>query len=542
LKESKLADFLRAGPTQPARLPVVEKFVAFLSQIPPRGPFLPVVPVYNYCTVNNMRFMAFLDTEEVAGSNPVVPTKIRFRDIQRHPVRNNKPLINKRFIVFLRPEVYRGSHAPVGVLMGVDFPRVGVFPLSGIWEGFPMALTDTEIRRSKPGDKPYKLSDGGGLHLMVTPSGGKLWRWKYRFEGAEKLMALGRYPEILLGEARERRDTARKRLANSIDPMAERKAEKTAVMVATEYTFEKIAEHWLEHWRGNKSARHAATTRNRLRANVYPILGSHPIAEIEPTELVELAKGIETRGASDMAKRILQIVGMVLRYAVAHGYSKRNPASEIRPSDILKPTRKKNMARIDAKELPTLLRSIELYQGTHLTRLAMKMMAQTFVRTSELICARWDEFDLEANRWTIPAERMKMKTPHIVALSRQTMEVLELLHDLSGSEELLFPGEQDRKKPMSNMTILKALERMGYKGRMTGHGFRGLASTILHEQGYNHDHIELQLAHAPRNAVSAAYNHALYLEPRAKMMQDWADFLERTQRGGKVLPFCGTAA
>jgi hypothetical protein len=170
-----------------------------------------------------------------------------------------------------------------------------------------MALTDTEIRRSKPGDKPYKLSDGGGLHLMVTPSGGKLWRWKYRFEGAEKLMALGRYPEIALAEARERRDAARKRLANGIDPMAERKAEKTAVTVATEYTFEKIAEQWLEHWRGNKSARHAATTRNRLRANVYPVLGTRPIAEIEPTELVELAKGIETRGASDMAKRFSRL-------------------------------------------------------------------------------------------------------------------------------------------------------------------------------------------------------------------------------------------
>jgi hypothetical protein len=199
-----------------------------------------------------------------------------------------------------------------------------------------MALTDTEIRRSKPGDKPFKLSDGGGLHLMVTPSGGRLWRWKYRFEGAEKLMALGRYPEIPLAEARERRDAARKRLANGADPMVERMAEKTAVRVATEHTFEKIAELWLEHWNGNKSARHAATTRNRLKANLYPVLGARPVAEIEPMELVELAKGIEARGASDMAKRILQIVGMVLRYAVAHGYSKRNPAAEIRPSDILR--------------------------------------------------------------------------------------------------------------------------------------------------------------------------------------------------------------
>jgi len=391
-----------------------------------------------------------------------------------------------------------------------------------------MALTDTEIRRSKPAERPYKLSDGGGLHLLITQAGGKLWRWKYRFDGAEKLMALGRYPEVALADARERRDAARKRLANGIDPMAERMAEKTAVKEATEHTFEKIAELWLEHWRVNKSARHAATTRNRLKVNVYPVLGGRPIADVEPMELVQLAKGIESRGASDMAKRILQIVGMVFRYAVAHGYGKRNPAAEIRPSDILKPTTKTNMARIDAKELPALLRSIEVYEGRQLTRLAIKLMALTFVRTSELIGARWEEFDFDSRRWCIPAERMKMKTPHIVPLSSQAIEVLELLRTISGNHELIFPGEQDSTKPMSNMTILKALERMGYKGRMTGHGFRGVASTILHEQGYNHDHIELQLAHAPRNAVSAAYNHALYLEPRTKMMQDWADFLERT--------------
>jgi len=405
-----------------------------------------------------------------------------------------------------------------------------------------MALTDTEIRRSKPAKGSYKLSDGGGLHLLITSSGGKLWRLKYRFGGAEKLMALGRYPEVALADARERRDVARKKLVNGIDPMAERMAEKTAVKVATEHSFEKIAELWLEHWHGNKSARHFATTLNRLKANVYPVLGARPISEVEPMELVQLAKGIEVRGASDMAKRILQIVGMVFRYAVANGYSKRNPATEIRPSDILKPTRKTNMARIDARELPALLRSIEVYEGRPLTRLSIKLMALTFVRTSELICARWEEFDFEGRRWSIPGARMKMKTPHIVPLSLRAIEVLELLRTLSGNHELVFPGEQNPEKPMSNMTILKALERMGYKGRMTGHGFRGLASTILHEQGYNHDHIDLQLAHAPRNAVSAAYNHALYLEQRAKMMEDWADFLERTQRGGKVLPFRGSAA
>jgi integrase len=404
-----------------------------------------------------------------------------------------------------------------------------------------LALTDTEIRKSKPADKPYKLSDSGGMYLLVTPAGGKLWRLKYRVEGTEKLMALGRYPEISLADARERRYAARKRLAHGADPMAERLAEKTAVKAATEHTFEKVANLWLEHWRGNKSARHAATTENRLKGNVYPVLGVRPIAVIEPMELVQLAKAIEARDAPDMARRILQVLGMIFRYAVAHGYSKRNPAAEVRPSDILKPTTKTNMARVDAKELPALLRAIEVYEGRQLTRLAMKLMALTFVRTSELIGARWEEFDIEARRWSIPAARMKMKSPHIVPLSLQAIDVLQLLDEISDDDELVFPGEQDSKKPMSNMTILKALERMGYKGRMTGHGFRGVASTILHELGYNHDHIELQLAHAPRNEVSAAYNHALYLEPRAKMMQDWADYLDKVKRGGKVLAFTGTA-
>lgn len=301
-----------------------------------------------------------------------------------------------------------------------------------------MALTDTEIRRSKPALKPYKLADGGGLHLLVTPSGGRLWRWKYRFLGTEKQLSIGRYPDFSLADARERRDAARKRLANGIDPMAERMAEKTAVKVATDHTFEKIAELWVEHWRGNKSARHASTTVNRLKVNVYPVLGNRPIAEIEPFEVVQLAKGIESRGASDMAQRILQIVGMVFRYAVAHGYSKRDPAAEFRTSDILKPTQKVNMARIDARELPALLRSIEVYEGRQLTRLAIKLMALTFVRTSELIGARWEEVDLEASRWSIPAARMKMRTPHFVPLSRQAVEVLELLRTISGSGELVF--------------------------------------------------------------------------------------------------------
>jgi integrase len=279
-----------------------------------------------------------------------------------------------------------------------------------------------------------------------------------------------------------------------------------------------------------------------MAADILPCLGARPIAEIEAPELVAMANAIQDRGARDIAKRALETVGQVFRYGIAHGYAKRNPASEIRPSDILKSTHKTNYARIDAKELPLLLKRIEVYQGKQITRLAMKLMAMTFVRTSELIGAKWTEFDLEAGRWDIPAQRMKMRTPHIVPLARQALEVLEMLRDLAGSSEWLFPGDHNAAQPMSNNTILAALERMGFKGKMTGHGFRGLASTILHEQGYPHDHIELQLAHSPRNAVSAAYNHALYLGPRAKMMQDWADFLESTQRGGKLLQMPGRVA
>ena len=400
-----------------------------------------------------------------------------------------------------------------------------------------MALTDTEIRKSRPCEKAYRLPDGKGLFLFVTPTGGRLWRYKYRHDGKQKLMALGQYPDVPLALARERHATARRLLATGVDPMEQRKAEKITLRSTAQDSFHAIAVQWFDHWKVEKSAQHVDATRRRMDANIFPLLGTRPITDIEAPELVAMVKAIEARGATDLAKRAMENAGQIFRYAIAHGYAKRNPASEIRPADVLKPTHKTNLARIDAKELPALLRAIEVYQGTHVTRLAMKLMALTFVRTSELIKAKWSEFDMEAARWDIPPERMKMRDPHIVPLATQAIEVLEMLRTLTGASEWLFPGDRSDSKPMSNNTILQALKRMGYKGRMTGHGFRGLASTILHEQGYPHEHIELQLAHAPRNAVSAAYNHALYLEPRAKMMQDWADFLERTQRGARVLPF-----
>jgi len=405
-----------------------------------------------------------------------------------------------------------------------------------------MALTDTEIRKARARDKAYRVSDGSGLYLWVTPAGGKLWRWAYDFAGKEKLMSFGRYPDVSLALARERHGEARKLLATGIDPMAQRKVEKSAQLALSVNSFQSVAALWMEHWKDGKSPRHVDYVKRRMDADILPCLGARPIAEIEAPELVAMTKAIEGRGARDIAKRALETAGQVFRYAIAHGHARRNPASEIRPSDILKSTRKVNYARVDAKDLSPLLKAMEVYRGTPVTRLAIKLLSLTFVRTSELIGAKWSEFDIEAARWDIPEQRMKMRTPHIVPLAAQAIEVLEMLRTLTGASEWLFPGDRSAAKPMSNNTILKALERMGYKGKMTGHGFRGLASTVLHEKGYAHEHIELQLAHAPRNAVSAAYNHALYLEPRAKMMQDWADFLERTQRGGKVLPFRGTAA
>lgn len=397
-----------------------------------------------------------------------------------------------------------------------------------------VALTDLFVRSAKAASALQKISDGRGLQLHITPTGSKLWRWAYRFDGKQKLMALGVYPDISLAQARQMADEARKLLATGADPMAQRKVEKINRQHAADNTFKTVAMTWWEHWKSARSERHADYVLRRLQADIFPALGDRPIDEIQAPELVRMTKAIEKRGALDIAKRSLQTCGQVFRYAIAHGLATRNPATEIKPGDVLKTRKKQNYARLDAKELPELLRKIEIYQGSPVTRLAMKLMAMTFVRTNELIGARWDEFDLENARWDIPATRMKMKTPHIVPLSTQAIILLRTLHTLTGHRALLFPGDRNYEKPMSNNTILKALERMGYKGRMTGHGFRGIASTVLHEQGQEHAHIELQLAHQERDDTSAAYNHALYLKQRAKMMQWFSDFLDRQVASASV--------
>ncbi len=392
-------------------------------------------------------------------------------------------------------------------------------------------LTDTRIKTAKPQAKLYKLTDERGLHLSVYPNGSKLWHLRFRMEGKERTASLGKYPEVSLAEAREKRDQMRKLIAKGIDPVQSQKAAKEAKKLAQTNSFEAVTRIWFEGWRAARSPRHAEYVIRRLESDVFPVIGSRPIAEIQAPELVKMMKAIQRRGALDIAKRCYQMTGQVFRYAVAHGIAERNPASDIKPGDILPSRRQTNYARVDARELPALLRAIEAYQGTPVTRLAIKLLALTFVRTSELIGARWEEFDLEAGEWRIPAGRMKMRTEHIVPLSLQAIQILQILHGITGRSALLFPGERNHGKPMSNNTILKALERLGYKGRMTGHGFRGIASTSLHEQGFEHTHIELQLAHRERSAVSAAYNHATYLKQRAKMMQWWGDYLEHSLRG-----------
>jgi integrase len=352
-------------------------------------------------------------------------------------------------------------------------------------------------------------------------------------------MAMGEYPIVTLVQARERQFAGQKMLARGIDPMAERKADADAKQKEvqtrqreSENSFESIARKWWEFWRADKSPRHADTVLRRFKADVFPAFGHKFIDAVTPADVRDLMLVIEKRDARDVAKRAHQSIGQVFRYAIAHEVATRNPAADFKPGDILKAVGSENFARVDLKDLPELLARMDDYNGDALTRFAMKLMAYTFVRTNELIEAPWPEFDLDNTRWVIPPERMKMGTPHIVPLSRQAVEVLRALRLLTGNGTQVFPGAQGNMS-MSNNTILFALYRLGYKGRMTGHGFRGLASTVLHESEFEHEHIELQLAHQERDKVSAAYNYAKYLNQRKTMMQWWADYLDAQLAQGR---------
>lgn len=411
-----------------------------------------------------------------------------------------------------------------------------------------MPLTDVACKSATaPTDRAFlRLADAGGLYLEVTAAGSKLWRWKYRHLGKEKRLAIGQYPAVSLAEARRRRDAARLQLAEGIDPGQARRDAKRAGLAAAERSFELVARQWWAGWKADKTERYAGYVLARLEADAFPELGARPVESLLAPDFVRLAKKIESRGVGELARRILETCGQVMRYAVGHGLAERNPVADVKPADVLKPRVVANFARVGAAELPELLRQVMAYDGSVYTRMALQLLAVTFVRTSELICARWGEFDLEAAEWTIPADRVGRKgragerRPHLVPLSRQALELLQVLRTARGQVEastLLFPGERDRDKPMSNNTILKALERMGYKGKQTGHGFRGIASTALNEMGFRADVIEAQLSHVERDRVRGAYNHAQYLEERRELMQSWADYLDAVRRGGKVIPF-----
>jgi len=412
-----------------------------------------------------------------------------------------------------------------------------------------MPLTDTAVRNAKPGirpdgrptEKPYKLTDGKGLHLEVAPAGGKWWRLQYRFEGRQKRLSLGVYPDVSLKAARERRDEARKLLAAGIDPSAQRKADKRARRVAAANSFEAIAREWHGVQKPRWAPQHAAQVLQSFEVDVFPVLGGRPISEIAAPEGLDLLRQIADRGAPDLAGRIRQRCDAVARYAIQTGRATYNPFTDLRGA--VKAPPKQPRAMLPIAELPEFLRRLEAYDGHVLTRLAMKLCILTMTRTIEVIGARWAEFDRERKVWEVPAERMKMRRPHLVPLSDQALAVLDDLHPLSGHRELLFPGERDPRRPMSNNTMLFALYRLGYHGRATMHGFRSVASTVLNETGrFNPDAIERQLAHGEADKVRAAYHRAEYLDERGRMVQWWADHLDRLRADGNVVPLRRPAA
>jgi integrase len=403
-----------------------------------------------------------------------------------------------------------------------------------------MPLTDKAIKAAKPREKPYKMADGHGMFLLVRPDGSKYWRLKYRFEGKEKLLALGVYGDapgnISLKEARDARDDTRKLLRDDQDPSEVRKAVKA--VKRSETAFEIVAREYAEKQKNRWTQRHHANFVKRLEADIFGDIGRKPIADIEAPDLLSVLRKVEARGTYDLAHRLAQMCGSVFRYGIATGGCKHDVAADLRGA--LTPHKTKHMASVRPEDFPELLRKIDDYDGDPQTRLGLQLLALTFVRTGELISAEWTEFSSDARLWTVPAGRMKMKQEHLVPLSRQAIAVLDELRSLNGTYRYAFAGRNSRQC-MSNNTLLYALYRLGYRSRMTGHGFRSVASTILNEARkqtgerlFHEDWIERQLAHGEQNKVRGAYNRAEHLPERRDMMQWWADYLDRL-RGSNVI-------
>ena len=400
-------------------------------------------------------------------------------------------------------------------------------------------LTDSLIKSLRGKAKQYAQNDGDGLSLLVLPNGTMSWRYRYRFAGKAKMLSLRGYPEVSLKQAREDRDELKKILQSGKDPSLFRRQSKENLLDAQGNTFGAIAKAWHERWKIDKTPEHSERVWRRLKLNIFPDAENVPVSEITPKVLKNIILKIESRDATSMTRRVLNTCSQVFSYAVHEELIDVNPAKNIDAKLAFKTHVEKNYKRVTAKELPALLKDIDKYgdefAGTELTRLGLQLLAYTFVRTSELIGARWDEVDLKKGAWQIPAERMKMRNPHIVKLSKQSLAIFKRLHEITGGRDLVFPNTKSPKKSMSNNTLIYALYRLGYHSKMTGHGFRGIASTILHEQGFPHAHIELQLAHSEKDKVSSAYNYAEYLEPRGKMLQSWADYLDGIKAGTEVI-------
>jgi len=397
-----------------------------------------------------------------------------------------------------------------------------------------MKLTALAVRNAKPKEKDYKLSDGKGMFLLVKANGRKYWRFKYRYQGKEKLAALGVYPDMSLEAARNELVAVRHILnVEGKDPGEARKAHKRERQEQSRNTFEPIAREWAannDQW----SDSHFDRVIKSLEKDAFPALGDRSIIEITPPELLKVIRKVENRDALDVASRVLQRCGAVFRYAIQTGRATSNPATELK--GVLKTRKVQHVASVPRAELPGLIRAIDGYGGHPITKNALRLLMLTFVRPGELRGARWSEFDIDNAEWRIPADRMKMGTEHIVPLSQQALSVIEDIRPLSGEAELVFHGERSRLKPISENTMTYALYRMGYKTRATPHGFRATASSILNEQGFTPDAIERQLSHIERNNVRAAYtHHARFLDERRKMMQWWADYLD--SQVSNVVPY-----
>lgn len=398
-------------------------------------------------------------------------------------------------------------------------------------------LSDAKIRNAKPQAKEVKYFDGGGLFLLVTPTGGRLWRLKYRHAGKEKQLALGSYPEVSLSDARDRRDAARKQISAGIDPGEVRKAEKMTGSERAANTFEAVAREWHARQEAVWTEGHAERTMQRLERDVFRCIGVRPISEITAPELLAVFRRIESRGAHETAHRARFVCGQIFRYAVATGRAERDPAADLKGA--LTPLKVRHHAAItDPKEIAPLLRAIDGYQGSFVVKSALQLAPLVFVRPGELRQAEWAEIDFDAAEWNIPAERMKMKVAHLVPLSSQALLIFRELHALTGNSRYVFPSGRSFARPMSNNAVNAALRRMGYgTDEMTGHGFRAMARTILDEVlQVRVDFIEHQLAHAVKDPNGRAYNRTAHLAERRKMMQLWADYLDGLKSGARVIP------